>query len=444
MAEQATQILKKIRCPHCWEEFQAEDTLYISQHPELLGDPRLGPNAAMRFLPQRFRLDGAAIDPKEFPSTLLACPHCHLPIPRPLFEMPTVFFSMVGAPGSGKSYFLAAMTWKLRQILPQLFHVSFTDADPLVNQQLQNYESLQFLNADPNAVVKLGKTELAGDPYDAVLYGTQTVWYLKPYLFTLTPDRFHPFASRASMISRTLCLYDNAGEHFQPGTDGGATPVTRHLALAKVIFFLFDPTQDIRFRQELDRMGQNQERTDQPSLDDNVRQDTLFVEAVKRLRQYAGLGQHERLSAKVIVVVTKYDVWAPLCPALKKIPSQVWRYVPILGTETRLKKLEKLAADGNVPGNAVVRSNLIRSISSEVKTMLRRLSPEFLTAIQATAENVVFLPVSATGCSMTTDSTGKQGFRPADLKPQWAEVPMLYAMATQLDGFLSRTRERSE
>ncbi|MDO4559173.1 MAG: hypothetical protein Q4C47_09420, partial [Planctomycetia bacterium] len=179
MADRAAQLLTKVTCPHCWETFPAEDTLYISQHPELLGDPRLGPDVPMRFLPLRFRVDGAALDPKEFPTTFLACPHCHLPVPRPMFEMPPVFFSMIGAPGSGKSYFLAAMTWKLRQVLPQLFHVTFTDADPEVNLRLQEYESIQFLNSDPNAVVKLAKTETFGDPYDAVQYGNQSVYYLR-------------------------------------------------------------------------------------------------------------------------------------------------------------------------------------------------------------------------------------------------------------------------
>ena len=47
---------------------------------------------------------------------------------------------------------------------------------------------------------------------------------------------------------RALGLYDNAGEHFLPGRDTLGSPVTRHLARSRVLFFLFDPTQDPRFR----------------------------------------------------------------------------------------------------------------------------------------------------------------------------------------------------
>ena len=104
-----TGILERVTCPHCWEQFAPEKTLWISEHSDLLGDNRL-PDQSQRFLPTRFTVKGEAIDSKGFPCHQLACPNCHLVVPRPLFEMEPLFLSIFGAPASGKSYFLAAMT----------------------------------------------------------------------------------------------------------------------------------------------------------------------------------------------------------------------------------------------------------------------------------------------------------------------------------------------
>ncbi len=438
---QTSQILTKITCPHCWEIFSTDRTLYVSQHPELLGDPRLGPNASLRFLPSRFRVDGAALDPHGFPSFQLACPCCHLAIPRPLFETPSVFFSMIGAPGSGKSYFLAAMTWRLRQLLPQLFHLHLTDADPQVNLRLQEYESLQFLNPDPNSVVQLAKTETYGDLYDAVVYGDQTVYYLRPFLFSLVPDVQHPLGSEAWRVARTLCLYDNAGESFLPGEDRATTPVTRHLALSKVIFVLFDPTQDVRFHRELTKLKSSSTAEIPAPATGTVRQETLFIEAVSRLRRYAGLSQHQKLPAKIIVVVTKQDVWAPLCPDLQRVPSDFWRYVSSDSTKKTqgASGLAKNSVEHLPEKTAVLRSSLVHTLSGKVVEMLRRISPEFVSAIEGISEDAVYIPVSATGGESVTDANGRKGFRPKDIHPKWTEVPMLYAIATQLDGMIPHT-----
>ncbi|MDO4559174.1 MAG: hypothetical protein Q4C47_09425, partial [Planctomycetia bacterium] len=257
--------------------------------------------------------------------------------------------------------------------------------------------------------------------------------------------RSHPMGSHAGSLSRVLCLYDNAGESFLPGADQSVTPVTRHLALAKVIFVLFDPTQDIRFHREMSRFARADSRHGMDAVPaGNVRQETLFVEAVARLRRYAGLGQHDPLTAKIVVVVTKYDVWAPLCPDLSKVPPQVWRYVPVSGTNTAPGRGATTTPEDGVPGRAVVRTNLLQSISSRVSAMLRRLSPEFVAAINGITNDAIYLPVSATGCNAVTDASGNQGFRPKDIRPRWAEAPMLYAIATQLDGFLAHTRKHQE
>jgi hypothetical protein len=43
-----------------------------------------------------------------------------------MLEMEPLFLSILGAPASGKSYFLTAMTWQLRQALPLRIRAKIT------------------------------------------------------------------------------------------------------------------------------------------------------------------------------------------------------------------------------------------------------------------------------------------------------------------------------
>src|SRR5262249_2888946 len=157
-------LLRRTTCPHCWHSFAPEAVLWVSSHSDLLGDPRLGPEQQQRFLPTRFDVAGNALDSHGLPCTALACPNCHLPVPRGLLEMEPFFVSILGAPGCGKSYLLAAMTWQLRQALARDFLVNFADADLVANGQLIEYEQALFQNARPDQLVPLAdlihKTEL--------------------------------------------------------------------------------------------------------------------------------------------------------------------------------------------------------------------------------------------------------------------------------------------
>ena len=189
----------RITCPHCWETFPPEETLWVAAHPDLLNDARLGSDKPQRFLPTRFNPEGNAIDIRGVVCQDLACPRCHLIIPRALLELPPIFISIAGTPSCGKTYFLAAMTWMLRQTLPRDFCLSYSDADAQSNFTLNKYEEDQFLNPDPDAIVKLLKTDPhAGDGYDYVSYGEQRVMYPRPFLFTIRPTQQHPSATDAS------------------------------------------------------------------------------------------------------------------------------------------------------------------------------------------------------------------------------------------------------
>jgi len=417
----AIPLRAQVTCPHCWHVFPPDESLWISQHPDLLDDPRLGPDHQVRFLPTRFNVEGDAIDARGFACQGLACPRCHLPVPRALLELQSLFLSILGAPASGKSYFLTTMTWLLRQTLPRSFSLSFGDADPASNRSLNEYEERLFLSENQDRLATLDKTALEGDLYDTVLFSGQAVSYPRPFIFSLKPLADHPNHQAVAELSRAICLYDNAGEHFLPGQDTASSPVTRHLALSRALFFLFDPTQDPRFRREC--AGQS----DDPQMQERARtarQETILLEAADRIRRYTGLAQNARHRRPLVVIVTKFDAWSTL-----------------LNTQS----LESPWVPTNSPNLCAMDLDRIEAISCEVRSLLDRLSPEIVAAAEGFAERVVYIPVSALGRAPTVDAeTGLLGIRPKDIQPIWAEVPFLYTMARWMGGVIPYKKSQTE
>ncbi len=284
--------------------------MWVSEHAELYGDERLGRDHLRRFLPTRFTVEGLAIDARGLPCHQLACPQCHLIVPRALLEMEPLFVSIFGSQYSGKSFYLAALTWELRRKLPLNFQISFSDADPAMNRLLSEYEESVFANPAGQVSIPLGKliskTQAQGEMYDTVAFGSQAVTYPHPFLLSMRPLEQHPNAARAAELGKVVCLYDNAGESFVPGADSAASPVTRHLARSRILLFVCDPLQEARFRAACPRV-----RPPGPG-ERLLRQEPILQEAAARIRKYAQLKQNERHAAPLVVVLTKYDMWSSL------------------------------------------------------------------------------------------------------------------------------------
>lgn len=416
-------LLGQLTCPHCWSKFPPEQALWVSEHVDLLGDPRLGPEQRRRFLPTRFTPGGDAIDAKGMTCGSLACPNCHLTVPRSMLEMEPLFLSILGAPSSGKSFFLAAMTWQMRKVLPLHFGLTFTDADPASNRMLNEYEESIFLNSRASRLVPLGdlirKTELQGELYDTVAFGQQTVSFPRPFLFEVRPQPEHPNAGRATGLARILCLYDNAGEHFQPGQDSTASPVTRHLAHSRAILFLFDPTQDPRFRAKC-RTARQRSSSDDSRMS---RQETILNEAAARVRKYAGLAQGARQDRPLVVVLSKFDEWAHLLG--KAEADDPWRVVgenPIAAFD-----LDRVEAQ-----------------SGDLRGLMARECPEIVAAAEGFARDVTYIASSSLGGRTEIDpATGFQAIRPKEVQPHWVTVPLLYAIYKTLPGAILKLTRRS-
>lgn len=392
----------EITCPHCWHSFNVEEFLYIARHQSLVGDPVLGPEAPQRFLPSKFTPEGNAIDSAGMSCPEMACPRCHLRIPQGASEQPPLFLSIVGAAASGKSFFLTSMIWMLRNKLSRNFAISFTDTDAINNQMINEDEELLYLNSSPDELVALRKTELQGELYNQVLLDGMLINLPKPFMFTITPAEHHPHYDEVrNRMFRTLVLYDNAGEHFEPGMDSVDNPTTRHLLHSDALFFLFDPTQDVRFRQRLN--------AEDPQLAKGSRvqrQEILLTEMINRIKKYSGLRAGSKTAKTLILLVAKADVWKHLLSF--DLPDEPWEWDSRSNT-------------------CALDVNMVKNVSFATRTLLEEVCPEIVATAETFAGDVLYLPNSAIGRSPElNEESGMLGVRPQDMSPIWVSVPLLY------------------
>jgi hypothetical protein len=308
---------------------------------------------------------------------------------------------------TAKSYLLASMIWGLRKCMANWFQLAFSDADPVSNQLLNNYEETLFLSTTPNELVALPKTEKEGDLYEGVRVKNRTVWCPKPFVFTVRPNKDHPHAAQFQSAARAICLYDNAGEHFLPGGDTAENQATRHLAISQALFFVFDPTQHPRIRSRC------ADKSDDPQLHDRTwthRQDQVLLEAAHRIRTHAGLGHSEKDKRPLVVIVTKYDAWCGLTGGKPLLPKHVLK--------------------GPQGGLHALHGGHLQQISDQIRDLLTRFTPEFTAAAESVSEDVIYIPVSSLGhAPEVSEQGGFLGIRPADIRPMWVEFPLIYVLS---------------
>lgn len=417
------QLLDEVTCPHCWAKFKPQACLWVSDHGGLRGDPKLGRDAERRFFPTRFTADGLAIDENGGRCHRIACPFCHLNVPRACLELNNWIISLIGAPATGKSFYLGALVHTLRQLLPNRFMVSYTDTDAQANRLVNHYEQSMFGHSAATDYVPLGelipKTQEGGDQYNKVFTGDEEMLYPQPMMFTLRPNPSHPHVADPGSAARVLCLYDNAGESYLAGRESAMKPVTRHLAAASLLLFLFDPTQDHNFRERYLRprgLVPNDERI-------KLRQqDTILNEAANRVRMLANIPSTSKHSTPLFVVVTKQDLWSEL--------------VPELSTSSQLLL--------NGPtGIACINSDRIATISGGIRAMLRQICPGLVDAAESFTQPVYYVGVSSLGTVPKRDASGQWTVRPCDIQPQGVEIPLLHGLNKLMPGLFPSGRVKT-
>ncbi len=400
-------------CPHCWNSFSEKDVLRISVHPDLLGDPVLGNMEQKRFVPAVFNADGIPLDEKNMPCPDLACPHCRLHIPESIVDNRSRYISIVGAPSSGKSYYLTTLIHELRRSLPEKAGFSFSDVDPRINKTLNEYEDIMFMSADKSKVITLQKTEQVGTDFsDQTYLNGIPVNLPKPFIFQQIP--ILPGAAGLEKQDTNVIFYDNAGEHFQPGMENISNPATLHLVHSDAIFFIFDPLNDADMRAVCDPKD--------PQINDSSKlsnQTVLFSEMVSRIRRHsrhAWGGGQDKSPIPLIVLIGKYDTWEPL------FPLELRKMLPFrTNTEDFVEEFDE---------------DMLYQVSYAARATMNRFAPGIVSQAEAFFSKVLFLPVSSFGTiAQTAEADGFSdrkavGIQPGKLASIWVDIPY-YALLGQ-------------
>ena len=389
----------EILCPHCWKTFPRQYIMYISSHPSLVGDPVCGEHEQTRFFPVVFNSIGQPLDSEGMVCTDMACPHCHLRLPASIVDLNSLYFSIVGAPASGKSYFLTAFTHILRKVLPEYFGNSFLDIDPQMNSMLNSYEKMLFMAVAQDHFVALPKTQQIGEGFSNQIFMNGMAMDLpKPFIFELKP-----IFSTEKEKHLNVIFYDNAGEHFQPGSDIVMNPATQHLSHSNGIIFTFDPTADASMRRECNR--------NDPQVAEALKitdQNVLLCEMISRLRRHANLRTDERYPVPCVVCVAKHEVWSSLL-------------------DQDLRKLNPIHLEPDAL-EASLDVGLILDVSFAVRELLLKANPAIVNTAESFFEHVVYVPVSNFGTLAIKNANGAIGIIPENIDPLWAEIPFLYLL----------------
>ena len=387
-------------CPICWLKFDRGDVMHVAVHDSLFGDPLLGEEQMKRFHATRFNDRGQALDECGIPCTEIACPHCRRTLAPGFFDEPHKIFSIVGAPQSGKSYYLTVLIKLLQTTLFRDFGVVFRDADPTGNAPINEMKAHLFSAQNP-AQAFLTKTQLEGAMYERLPRYDRMVTLPKPFIYSLS-------GAESDDENCSIVFYDNAGEHFQPGQDSTNSPGAQHIASSDAIFFLFDPTINPDFRRSISG-------SEDPQFKSQVsdQQDIILAEIEVRIKKLLGLGRREKVQTPLAIIIGKCDSW------IDKIGSE---------------NLKNPIVDGTLDVGAVeANSQLVRNLMEEH-------CPYVIANAERISSDVCYFAASAFGHTPVTfeDDKGvsRIGPDPQKINPMYVEIPTLWALSRVRPGLV--------
>ena len=387
-------------CPICWLKFDRGDVMHVAVHDSLFGDPLLGEEQMKRFHATRFNDRGQALDECGIPCTEIACPHCRRTLAPGFFDEPHKIFSIVGAPQSGKSYYLTVLIKLLQTTLFRDFGVVFRDADPTGNAPINEMKAHLFSAQNP-AQAFLTKTQLEGAMYERLPRYDRMVTLPKPFIYSLS-------GAESDDENCSIVFYDNAGEHFQPGQDSSNSPGAQHIASSDAIFFLFDPTINPDFRRSISG-------SEDPQFKSQVsdQQDIILAETEVRIKKLLGLGRREKVQTPLAIIIGKCDSW------IDKIGSE---------------NLKNPIIDGTLDVGAVeANSQLVRNLMEEY-------CPYVIANAERISSDVCYFAASAFGHTPVTfeDDKGvsRIGPDPQKINPMYVEIPTLWALSRVRPGLV--------
>jgi hypothetical protein len=269
---------------------------------------------------------------------------------------------------------------------------------------------LLFRPANPGALVTLKKTETGGsERYDETWFEGTPFSLPTPYVLTLSShERTRP--------PITLVLYDNAGEHHLPSNARDSAQATGHLRRSAASIVLIDPIQHSELRKACS------DADPQVAMANTLsgtppRQELLVSQAAASIRKMRNLREEEAIDQPLIVAVGKADAWAGA--HLADIDEQ-----------------SMFIRDDE--GQLHIDHEALSSVSASVRAFLENHAPEITGTVDALCNNVLYLPVSATGTApeLGSDDERGMGFRAGNITPSWTMECLLAAVELSDPGCL--------
>ena len=270
----------------------------------------MGAEYHRRFIPQKWDANGIALDDFGIPSPDTACPHCHERLPAGFGEFKQYIYSIVGAPSSGKSYYLAILLKQLKRYLFHRFEISFMDQDPEYNIQIN--EVIQTLFSARSAVEgRIIKTDMRGGITKAsiemgrksIYLSRQCLIFLRQMLRILTHRLFFTtmlasifYLLIAVLKSSRFCMWQ------------------KHPPI-----FLYDPLSNIDIRHSLSNVESDQLKR-KSDLD---QQPSILSQMNVKISRVLGKATSEKLETPLAILIGKCDLWHSLVPDWDKLVDPI-------------------------------------------------------------------------------------------------------------------------
>lgn len=414
----------EVMCPHCWHPFVASQTMAVAMQSSLGVDlvAAADDNPNVRFLPSRFSIRGIPLDPSGAECLHLACPQCHLMLSRANLVAQPLFVSIVGAPRAGKTFLLTAAVRRLRTTL-RLLGCKFGDASTFENRVLEEYAQRLFEPADPREVIEsLGSTHPM-TPANSVVVRIrgEEQRLLKPFQFHFVPgERVLPPPQRSdprALVGRVIALYDNPGQDHLAGNREGLGSI-RHIAHAKVVVFVLNPLSEKRLRERCDQEHPLVRDPTAEEMRAESKPAMVLSELITRIATFKGRSPNAPLDARVVIVISKSDLFPEMYELIRPSPSGVDLATPVGDSQL-----------GWV--------NRMNDVSNEASRRLEALWPEFMELARnadAKRSPKVF-PVSIVDPDAAKQARNVGGFALTGemIRPVWVEVPFFWSITRSIE-----------
>ena len=314
-------LVSRVVCPHCWERFPPEDSLWIAEHAELIGDAKLGA-VRTRFLPSRFTPDGNAMDTRGEACQSLACPRCHLGLARGMLEMEPLFLSILARrerqellPGLGHLEAATVSAARLRRLLPGCRPLLERDAELLGAEPLPQPRA----RSPPRPARPDRQDRARGrDLRPSRLWAARGPVLRDPISSASGPRRAISGPRRP-----TRWRGCSACTTTQVSTSSPAPTLRRTPSRGTWPYRGPCCSSSTRHRTAGSGTPPRGGGYTLPGQDQRLnRQETILNEAAARIRRHAGLPQNARHERPLIVVLSKFDAWGHLLD--RDIPEGPW------------------------------------------------------------------------------------------------------------------------